>query len=788
MASPWGGIRIPADLFRVVDGDWELRPERPAATAVPIGPGGPIWCHDNARPAVLAVDAAFHPEVSADFLECESGGVARLDWNSADGSWDLFRPLLEAPLAATLRASSPLSTVLIRGGAFCGRFLAIFTLLCFLWSRLRGRSLLPRLFAVVFAAAVLAGLFLSEPAVRFVDYDYHMSMAALARHGTPDFRPDDLAYLRERAPDKKASGLVVYQNSRAVPYGVHFWFWSLLCVPAYWLLEAFGVGLEWANALTLTLCFLAVSLVAAGRLALSPNRRFVFLALVSFSPYLWYVTLFGGSEGYVYCCLILAVTAASNRRFALAALALSFASMQLSVFAVIAVVYARYSLLLGGWTRRNALAAGASLLPALVSPVFYLFTFGKLSVIAGDFVRPLTAANLRMVMTMLFDPAQGLIVFMPLLVVALLYALGRALARVLAGARSGSAGRSPERWADLIVYSTPFAFGIGASVMINWHSGHNGLMRYALHFIPFAALAVARLDFPRAPRLPGWILAVSAALIAGWVTPSRSVPWMEYRTLSLSRFQDYMLPEADVIRAHYSVPLMAIMRHVPSLGHFWEDEMFVELVERNWFMRRSVKVPVGARYLPVVYYDRRYGIRKMFTDARALKEFADGFDFEDRDSRDRLLSYAGDDKDRHFYVNFPAFRKSGAVALRDFGSFDEIHGAMKISQWFDFASGALIVDVELPNPTGRPLLRVPQTMPKDNAVVLVGTLTESRSGKSMTVRKNLDRNIYPGESHRMTLDFKGANESGEYLVRIRLVQGEDDPAGGRELAFTFGEP
>lgn len=353
----------------------------------------------------------------------------------------------------------------------------------------------PWLLAALLLALAYAGLTRYDPVHNGDIAEYTLTTVAFANHGTPEIRPDDLRHCLQALPAMAGAyaslshDLTEHKTALTMPfvygrgggiYAIHFFAYSALAAPAYRLLPQFG--------LPAFKCYQAVNLAMVVLLGLSLRRLFrdnlkallgvaLFLACGSW-PYLRWSSPEVMSAAALLSALVLFCTGAPLRAGLLAALgALQNPSI---VFALLLAPLLRYTVLDadGLPPRQRALAAlqgrrglaglglGAAL--ALAAPLWNLWQFGVPSVIAAVFTRA-EFASLTRLHSLFFDLSQGMLIAVPAL---LLLLAGWALVR------PGDGARAP--WLLPACALLMLAMALPALPVINWNSGAQGMMRYAV--------------------------------------------------------------------------------------------------------------------------------------------------------------------------------------------------------------------------------------------------------------------------------------------------------------------
>jgi hypothetical protein len=403
------------------------------------------------------------------------------------------------------------------------------------------------LFVVAAALYVLAPT-LREPPSAFGDAaEYLLMTESLFRHQSPDLRGGDVPSLlatasrsRIRPPFRPPLDAYV-ADSRGRRYGIHFWGYSLICLPAKALLRAFGHDELKAHQLTNGALFLAalVFLLRQGGAArgMAP--------LLLFSPVVPFV-LWPHPETFVCSLAAISIGFAARHRFTAATLAAAFAAAQAPPLAILAFWHCGRACRLVP-TRRLFVPLTA-LLPAALPMAFYLAHYGRLTLLPlKGAVDPALVSPPR-ALELLFDLDIGLFPYSPAVLA------GALLVPWLAVFVRRPSGHLFVEWGVIL------ATGLLCGVAVNWNHGTVGPSRYAVWLSPlvyklFADLLPLR--EPRAFRAPVAVLALLALSTQ----------------ILIAIFTSSFRPTMDHLRHSYLAAL--VMDHYPSL-YRPSQEVFAE--------------------------------------------------------------------------------------------------------------------------------------------------------------------------------------------------------------------
>lgn len=387
--------------------------------------------------------------------------------------------------------------------------------------------------------------------------EYTLTTVAFANHGTPAIRPDDLRETLAALPDMAgayawlSTDLAEQHAKLSMPfaygrdggiYAIHFFAYSALAAPAYKLLPLLG--------LPAFKCFQVVNLALLLVLGLALRRLFgdnlkaalglaLFISCGSW-PYLRWTSPEVMSAAALLSALALFCSGAPLRAGLLAALgALQNPSILLALPLMPLLRYAALDAAARhaagqGWRqrlatalqgRRGLLCLGLGIALSLLAPLWNQWQFGVPSLIAAMFTGA-GFASLTRLHSLFFDLSQGMVIAIPALLLLL--------------AAWGLARRPDDGGAPLLLPACmllTLLMALPALPVINWNSGAQGIMRYAVwDAMPLLFAALWQLRTRR-----GWLPAVLLVLMV-----QAPVSWLleRYVYVDFSPMATYVLRHA----------------------------------------------------------------------------------------------------------------------------------------------------------------------------------------------------------------------------------------------------
>lgn len=415
-------------------------------------------------------------------------------------------------------------------------------------------------FPLMVALALCALLALYKPYYGGDVVEYTLATVAIADHGSPAIRLDDIARVRAllpgtldapldllergmRAGDQQLYAAFVRGRDGDV-FPVHYFGYSLLAAGPFKLFEALGIPPFKA--------FQAVNLAAVFVLALALRRFFgseakAWLGLGLFMLCGGALYLHWTSPECVSAALLLAGLLFYTAGAPLAGGVLAGLAGQQNptivfffAFAPLFKLWLDYQRQPGFWgnlraqlTRRNILGLAAGMAVFALPPLFNLWQFGVPNIIARLFSDPSLIGATRLA-SFYFDLNQGMIIGVPGLLLVLLLLLPRADGRA--------------RGVLLLAALLTLALALPALAVLNWNSGAAGVMRYAFWAaMPFAFALLVLLR--RLPRWPGVLVAGLAAVQATAMVHAKRYDYVHFSPAAvrmLTYAPQYYHPEPEI--------------------------------------------------------------------------------------------------------------------------------------------------------------------------------------------------------------------------------------------------
>lgn len=456
--------------------------------------------------------------------------------------------------------------------------------------QLEPKRTLPGLLFALAAAALLLWALKSPARVYGDGGEYFLMLESFVDHGTPEYQLGQARWTADAfgwehpVSDQGLPAGYVPGKSPGESHSIHFWAYSLAATPVRLALGLLGQRQSASFQVLNALLLLGALFVVVFRMRAPPRSRLLFAALATATPVLWYLP-WPHPEVYSWAFTLLALVALHARRYPAAAAAAAVAALQnppLAFLALWACGRALRERPLGEAAR--TLGAGAL---ALLPPAYYLFSTGHASPIVATGTAGLSQVSSARLWSFVADLNQGLLPYVPLLLLPALVSVAHALRR-----------RDIEA---LGLAATLLAMMTAATATANWNAGCAGLLRYAVWTLPlWAYLAVFHAPPVRRLTQPLWagVALHAAVVVLDWRRVARRESWVE------------------------QAPLAAfVLARAPRL-YDPDPEIFAERqLGFGWAGLTLANDPRPS--CPITFEDRDGVVTKLLTDAASLPRLVD---------------------------------------------------------------------------------------------------------------------------------------------------------------------
>jgi hypothetical protein len=358
---------------------------------------------------------------------------------------------------------------------------------------------------------------------------YWLMLESWFDHGSPDLRPGDLdrvyGLLEENELVRPGWNhrLEYYETGTGLSFCLHFWLYSLLAVPAKALLRFAGGNELAALQATNALLFAAAAGFALGFGHSKRRDRLLLTALSAIGPVIWFIR-WPHPEVFTWAMVLAAMVLVREEKEEWAALALAAGAAQNPPLLLLVLAVALMAIRKRSW-RRVAWTAAAGAV-AVIPTVFYWIHFRVPNLIVAQGMARLSNISFGRTWSFLLDFNQGMLPYVPVLVLFGLAAAGLALHRRNVTVNITVAGL--------------FGMILLVQTASNWNGGTAGMVRYAVWMTPvFAFLIVEQIPFQR--RTLRWAV-LAGLLLQAAVLASRDGRPDQMQHNALARFMLTRLP------------------------------------------------------------------------------------------------------------------------------------------------------------------------------------------------------------------------------------------------------
>lgn len=325
--------------------------------------------------------------------------------------------------------------------------------------------------------------------------EYILMTEAFANHGTPNIKPADVQTLKRKTSiyqkwetlenyqffenvgeftSKQVklldSRLGIYANQNNVFYSYHFWFYSLINLPAKFVLNAEAINPLYCFSVTNSLLIILCCWVILFHSPFKESTNLAFVMLFFFSHVYWYVT-WAHPEVYTACMLFLGMWFYFQNKYTKAILFIALAALQNQPLLLLLGFVTLHSIIDSKFKPKVILSSGLLACIAIIPPLFYYFNYHVTNLIAYEGFLDTKNITFTRVFGFFFDLNQGMVLGFPLILFLYLFLY---IKKVISMIRSRS-------FSDIKMLLPLIVVATAASVatMTNWNGGEAVVNRYA---------------------------------------------------------------------------------------------------------------------------------------------------------------------------------------------------------------------------------------------------------------------------------------------------------------------
>lgn len=404
--------------------------------------------------------------------------------------------------------------------------------------------------------------------------------------------------LRSKATGEPLQKDGYFPDARGYYYSYHFWMYSLLCSPGYLLLSLLQADVVRVSVVTNTILLLLLGWWVLFKVNRPLRHRHCLLCVAYINPVLLYVP-WSHPEVYVYVCFLLGLIEFTEKRYLAAVAFMCFVSLQATPLFVVPVTVAVYLIVKKKVPPVDYWRLAAVTTIGLVPMAFYRLHFESWNLLVTTGMVSTDFMSVEKVLSLLFDPNFGLVIYYPVLFSTLILQVIRKEKQAICGLAI-----------LLLIIVLMTSQG-------NWNPGMMYIHRYCIWIVPIVIAVVSS----QIVRFEKWRLAL---FLAGYImTTGAYTAWAanEYRTDNYLR----LLPPTKWLLRHaplvYNPPFEVFVERTVGKEVFWEDSQLLPDIGREAAIYPEV---LFREVLPVMVYDQ-YGIRKaVIRNSKGEMEYVSG--------------------------------------------------------------------------------------------------------------------------------------------------------------------
>ncbi|KKC48117.1 hypothetical protein VE23_15015 [Paenibacillus sp. D9] len=322
--------------------------------------------------------------------------------------------------------------------------------------------------------------------------EYLQMIISFVNHGSAHLLPYDIEIRNQLHASAIDPYNGYFKDLDGKYYSFHFWFYSLLCVPAYVLLKFFDLNVLKAFQLTNVL-MLFVLIFMIYRSSIERNRKiWLYFGLVN--P-IWLYVQWSNSEVFSFVFLYMGLLKFLEKKAVPAVILTAIASLQNPGIALITAIIGFVEFIMVLRERKITkrfvgIVLGSSI---VIFPYLWYWAHYRVFSLIGETYT--TSMSTEKLVSLFLDPNFGMLIYIPMAFVILAFLLVK------------------KDYLAVVSLGMLILIGLICTVQINWNSGNIYMNRYAVWMIPIAIYGCINIS----NRLRFKVWAISSLIINGLI-------------------------------------------------------------------------------------------------------------------------------------------------------------------------------------------------------------------------------------------------------------------------------
>ncbi|MCS7464246.1 hypothetical protein N0M98_29520 [Paenibacillus doosanensis] len=339
-------------------------------------------------------------------------------------------------------------------------------------SKKKIHGVISKLFIVFSIILILVTLY--HKPNRYGDgWEYFGMIVSFANHFTPDLKKEDIEIIHSTALQYNIDANVIknidysgyFKDLSGNFYSYHFWFYSLICVPVFFMLKLFHLNtfkvFQITNAIFLIIMFWWI---------LHKNsfsiRKKTWLILASILSPIWLYLPWSHPEVFSYVLLFIGLIELYEKRLLSSVVLISLASLQNPAIAIMVACIIIFYIFSTKKIDKSFIVMSFCSCIVLVPYLFYYINYKQFNIIASSGYASSSLITISKISSLFFDLNFGMILFIPVLLIGFIWLVFRLNKEVIF-------------WAIVLLMLSMIC-----ATQANWNSGMMYINRYSVWMIP----------------------------------------------------------------------------------------------------------------------------------------------------------------------------------------------------------------------------------------------------------------------------------------------------------------
>ncbi|WP_028553091.1 hypothetical protein [Paenibacillus sp. UNC451MF] len=309
-------------------------------------------------------------------------------------------------------------------------------------------------------------------------WEYFGMTLSFVNHFTPDLKKEDIEIIHSTALQYNIDTNIIksidysgyFKDLSGDYYSYHFWFYSLLCTPVFFLLKIFHMNTFKVFQVTNSIFIIIMFWWILNKNSFSIKKK-IWLVLASILSPIWLYLPWSHPEVFSYVFLFIGIIELYEKRLINSIVLISLASLQNPAISIIVACIILFHIYSSKRLDKKFIIMSLCSCIVLIPYLFYFINYRQFNIIASSGYASSSLITINKILSIFFDLNFGMILFIPVILIGFIWLLFRL-------------NKEAIFWAIILLMLSTIC-----ATQANWNSGMMYINRYSVWMIPIILIS-----------------------------------------------------------------------------------------------------------------------------------------------------------------------------------------------------------------------------------------------------------------------------------------------------------